>query len=219
MSSGCSPRMSQTSKVIFNTCNLLSELWKVPRVSQLGAYEPHALVNTRRLPVFVEDERSVFVCVFEALPAQQAAVPSLITAHTLSSSPFRSNNFVVCIGFYCFPKDSTWYECACMFMRSHVHYSRRNAQLLYLSISQGSIGVLVFFHHITVGVGVWGGGEGEGKGVGSWCLGCLQPSTENLHSLFSPILHFGFVCCPSRRSAAPPRRGKQREEWYWDIKL
>lgn len=92
-----------------------------------------------------------------------------------------------------------------VYVQSYVHYSRRNAQLLYLSISQGSIGVLVFFHHIIGGVIVWGGGEGGGGG-------CLQSSAKNLHSSFSPILHFGFVCCPSRHSAAPPRRGKQQKE-------
>lgn len=97
-----------------------------------------------------------------------------------------------------------------VYAQSHVHYSRRNAQLLYLSISQGSIGVLVFFHHITRGVRAsGGGGVREGGGV---VVGSLLSSAKNLHSLFSPILHFGFVCCPSRRSAAPPRRGKQQEE-------
>lgn len=146
------------------------------------------------------------------------AVPSLITAHTLSSLPFRSNNFVVCTGFRNVFFNIVFLGLNLIWMRLHVyvqsyvHYSRRNAQLLYLSISQGSIGVLVFFHHIIGGVIVWGGGEGGGGG-------CLQSSAKNLHSSFSPILHFGFVCCPSRHSAAPPRRGKQQKEWYWDIKL
>lgn len=64
-----------------------------------------------------------------------------------------------------------------VYAQSHVHYSRRNAQLLYLSISQGSIGVLVFFHHITGGVRVSGGGDGEGgAGGGKSAVLSQEPS-------------------------------------------
>lgn len=87
-----------------------------------------------------------------------------------------------------------------VYAKSHVHYSRRNAQLLYLSISQGSIGVLVFFHHISGGVRVLGGGEGEGQGV---CVCSPQPGTFIPCSLPS----FTLVLSAALQDAVPRRRG------------
>lgn len=91
-----------------------------------------------------------------------------------------------------------------VYAHSHVHYSRRNAQLLYLSISQGSIGVLVFFHHITGGVRVSGGGDGEG-GVGGGKSAVLSQEPSFL-VLSHPSLWFCLLPFETQRRPALARK-------------
>lgn len=121
--------MSKTSKVIFNTCNLLSELWKVPHVSRLSAYELHVLVNTCRLPLWV-----VFACIFlQHSPLNRPPChPSFPATHC---HPHRlgPTTFQHALDRIVFPR--TWSECACMFVRRVMFIIRAGMHNFFIYLS------------------------------------------------------------------------------------